>query len=114
FSATDALNWINAYRAAAGLRPVALDPRLMALAQAHSSRMAAADTLSHDVGGTLTQRLGAAGYPYVAAAENIAAGQRTLGDVLLGWQASLGHDLNMRDPSMTHIGIAAASNPSSA
>jgi uncharacterized protein YkwD len=69
-----AKEWLNAYRAEAGLAPVRIDDEFIALAQAQAEAMAAADRISHDVNGSFAARLAAAGARAVEAGENICAG----------------------------------------
>lgn len=48
------------------------------------------------------------GISYNAAAENIAAGQKTPEQVVSAWMNSSGHRKNILDPSMTEIGVGYA------
>lgn len=114
-SEQEALNLINGYRANNGVPPLALDPRLSAIAQAYADRMAAADDHGHNLDGRsdLGTRLTAGGYAFDVAGENIAAGYRTLAEAFSGWRDSPDHDRGMRDPEPTHMGIATAYNPDS-
>jgi uncharacterized protein YkwD len=105
-SPSAALASVNAYRAANGLRPVTIDPQLMQAAASHSRAMQAAGQMSHDVGGSFTSRLSAHGVGRGAAVENIAAGQRNLQEVMTAWQNSSGHAANLRNSSVTRMGIA--------
>lgn len=64
---------LDAARAAAGLRPLARDPRLDAIAREHATRMAAAHVLAHDAGdGNPVERLRDAGIEVRDAGENVA------------------------------------------
>jgi uncharacterized protein YkwD len=104
----------NVERAKAGCRPLAVDPRLAAAAQVHSSDMAAGDYFSHGSrdGRTPFQRIAAAGFAFSVAAENIAAGQRSPQDVLTGWMNSPGHRANILNCALTHIGVGYATGGS--
>ena len=50
-------------------------------------------------------RMERAGYSYQAAGENIAAGQQTPEQVVLGWLDSPGHCSNIMSPDYTEIGV---------
>ena len=60
-----ARDMISLYRGNQGLEPLTLDPGLMAAAQAQADAMAKADKLSHEVRGSLTERLDRAGVPEI-------------------------------------------------
>jgi uncharacterized protein YkwD len=78
---------ISSYRKRHGLPAVRADSRLMAIARRHAHAMAAQGRMSHDVGGDFSTRLRRGGYVAAAAAENIAAGQRSLSEAFSGWVA---------------------------
>jgi uncharacterized protein YkwD len=108
-TAANGLDWINQYRAAHGLSRVAPDAGLTAFARAQAGRMAAADTLSHDLGGSFTSRVKAAGLDdSPAIAENIAYGAGTERGVMEQWKASSGHRANMLMADAARFGIASA------
>ncbi len=102
---------VNRLRSAAGLAPVAADPALARAAEAHARAMRDAGTMSHDVGGSFSSRLAAAGIRTTQAAENIAAGQRTLAEAMASWTASSGHRANMLTRGVARIGVARADGP---
>ena len=108
FTPQNALARVNAYRQSQGAPPVRLDPVLMRAAAAHSKAMEASRTMSHEVGGEFSTRLAAFGVGRVAAVENVAAGQRSLDQVMESWRNSSGHAANLRNPAMTRMGIAVA------
>jgi uncharacterized protein YkwD len=103
---------VNQQRAGFGLAPLALDVRLVEAAQRHSDDMAANDFVSHtgSDGSTAGQRISQAGYPWYAAAENIAAGHATPAAVVAGWMASTGHRANILSGTYQHIGVGYAYN----
>lgn len=113
-----ALAKLNDYRAAqarcgvqgrfGAAAPVTWQPVLAAVATAHSRDMARRNSLNHGSsdGRTLTQRLDAAGYAWSAAAENIAAGQPQLAQVLSDWVRSPAHCANQMAPTYTEAGLA--------
>ncbi len=102
---------ISIYREAHGLRAVTPDPALQKLAQAQADTMAARDVLSHDIDGTLTQRLDAAHLAQAAAVENVSAGYFSLPAVVAGWRKSPPHNANLLSPKMRRLGIATAYAP---
>ncbi len=109
--AAAARDMISLYRRNNGLGAVALDPGLMAQARAQADAMAAQDKLSHEVRGSLTDRLNHAGYEKSVAVENVSAGYDTTAEVFSGWRNSPPHNANLLAPRMTRMGIAAAYNP---
>ena len=98
---------LSRYRRSRGLPAVRIDSRLTAVARRQARAMAAHDQLSHDVAGDFGTRLRNAGYLAAAAAENIAAGQRTLAEAFAGWVESPPHRANLLLDGATRIGIAA-------
>ncbi|WJV44979.1 CAP domain-containing protein [Streptomyces flavofungini] len=109
-TAADVLARTNAHRAAAGLRPLAPDPRLTAAAQAHSADMIARDFYSHTApdGSEPWHRAAAAGSAHRTVGENIACGQRSAAEVVEGWMNSPGHRANILKPAFTHLGVGFA------
>ncbi|MEV7342011.1 CAP domain-containing protein [Streptomyces sp. NPDC093544] len=109
-TASEVVALTNAERAAAGLRPLSVDPLLTNAAQAHSDDMVARAFYSH-VSPDGTQpwdRAAAAGSTRRTIGENIACGQRSPAEVVLGWMNSPGHRANILKPAFTHIGIGLA------
>ncbi|MFI6642949.1 CAP domain-containing protein [Streptomyces sp. NPDC050504] len=107
---TDVIGLTNDERGRAGLRPLAADPRLASAAQTHSADMAARGFYSHTTpeGTEPWDRAAAAGAAHRGIGENIACGQRTPAEVVLGWMNSPGHRANILKPDFTHIGIGFA------
>ena len=105
-----ARDMISLYRSNHGLKTLAVDPGLMAEAQRQADAMASADKLSHEVRGSLTDRLDHDGYEKFAAVENVSAGYDTLSEVFSGWRQSPPHNANMLASGMRRMGIAAAYN----
>ena len=112
-NAAEAASMINGFRAQSGLGRLAISPKLTAIAVRQAKAMAAADNMSHDVGGHFTERLAAGGYKALAAGENIGAGYRTLAEAFSGWRDSPGHRRNMLIADATEMGIATAYAPGS-
>jgi uncharacterized protein YkwD len=104
-----AARMINAHRAANGLPPLRVDPRLNAAAADQARAMVAARTMSHDLGGGFRARMSQRGIG--AAAENLGQGYRSVGEAVAGWKASWGHNANMLDRSMTRLGFARGDAP---
>ena len=97
------------YRRANTLPAVVPDANLTAIAQEQVRRMAAADRVTHDPGGRgFIQRLKAANYDAIRAAENVGAGYHTLAEAFSGWRDSPTHNRNMLLPGATRFGIATA------
>lgn len=106
-----ALSLVNGFRLNEGLPPLSLSPKLSALSKEQADAMAAADKLSHNIGGRLPKRLDKGGYAWLATAENIGAGYRTLAEAFSGWRDSPPHRKNMLNDKVTEMGIAATSRP---
>jgi uncharacterized protein YkwD len=97
---------VNSARGQAGCGPLAIDARLTAAAQAHSSDMANRDYFSHDTpeGVTFDKRIRNAGYTSPAA-ENIAMGADNAEDVMRMWMESPGHRANILNCDLDTIGV---------
>ena len=102
---------ISIYRRNNGLSTVALDPLLLAEAQKQADAMAAANSMSHEVRGTLQKRLDGSGLGHTTAVENISAGYHTLADAISGWRNSRPHNENLLNGKMRRMGIASAYAP---
>ena len=106
-----ARDMISVYRRNNGLAPISVDPALQRAAKAQADAMAAADSASPDVRGSLKTRLADAGLPGVKAVENVSAGYHTLAEAFSGWRESRPHNANMLSPTARRIGIATAYAP---
>ena len=102
---------ISIYRRNNGLGTISVDPALQRAAEAQAQAMAAADSASHDVRGSLKSRLAEAGVAPAVAVENVSAGYHTLADAFSGWRGSKPHNANMLNPAVRRIGIATAYAP---
>lgn len=100
----------NKERAKGGCKALKSNSALKSAAQKHSADMAKKDYFSHTGkdGRSPFDRMTDAGYAYAAAAENIAAGQRTPADVVKGWMNSAGHKANILNCTYTEIGVGYA------
>jgi len=96
-------------------KPLAWNAKLFNAAAGHSTDMATNNYFSHTSrdGRTASQRVTAAGYVWRATGENIAAGQRTIQEVMQGWINSPGHCANIMNPAFTEVGVACALNSTS-
>jgi uncharacterized protein YkwD len=98
---------VNAYRTAAGLPRLALDPRLTRAAQAHVDDMVTNDFVSHtgSDGGSVVTRGRRAGYPPGSLGENLQAGLGTVEEAVDAWMASPGHRANMLREEFRDLGV---------
>jgi uncharacterized protein YkwD len=110
---TDAeiLSAINAVRAANGSPPWTYNAALESAARSQARLMAQQNTMSHDLGVTLRQRVAAAGY-LGAVGENVAKGYPDLGSTIGGWMNSSGHRSTLLSKKFTEFGLAAVRAPS--
>jgi len=111
--ATAAQSMISGYRRNNRLEPLAVDPELMRIASEQARAMAAHNTMDHDVGRSLQERMRKAGFGGSLAIENVGAGYHTLADAFSGWRDSPPHRANMLNRNVTRMGIAAAYAPRS-
>jgi uncharacterized protein YkwD len=106
-----ARDMISLYRGNNGLSALALDESLREAAQAQANAMASANSLSHEVRGTLDMRLTARGMRSVSAAENVSAGYHTLAEAFSGWRQSPPHNKNLLMKKARRMGLATAYAP---
>jgi uncharacterized protein YkwD len=111
--AESVLTAINAARAKAGCGPLRINAKLVAAAKSHARAMAEQNFFAHagKDGSRFSARIARQGYSYRSAAENIAAGQDTAGEVVTGWLQSAGHRRNILDCGMSETGIAVVYEP---
>ncbi len=97
----------NQERNSRGIRPLKWDTSLADAARQHALRMAAENTLSHELPGEpdVANREKNAGATISAAAENIASGP-SVTDIHTGWMNSPGHRRNLLNPQYDSVGIA--------
>lgn len=103
----------NRSRAKAGLSELVVNPRLEAAAQHHARDMAERRRMSHrgSNGSSPFQRMSAQGYTFRRAGENVAAGQRTVEQVMRDWLHSPGHRRNILG-KFTEMGASGATDRS--
>ncbi len=113
------VSMINADRAAVGLAPLRVDPRLTAIAHERSTSMAAAGQLSHvqSDGRTMVDLIQAAGITWYAAGETIGWNNYpSLGDstrvVNQGWMSSPEHTAIIRSADYNYVGLGLAMSAS--
>jgi uncharacterized protein YkwD len=101
------LSAINAVRAVNGSPPWTYNPALENAARSQARLMAQKNTMSHDLGVTLRQRVTEAGY-LGAVGENVAKGYPHLQGAIEGWMNSSGHRSTLLSRKFTEFGLAAA------
>jgi len=112
------LDSINSIRAEKSLTPLKICRPLAIAAQNYAKKMALQDFLDHTGkdGSTPGSRMQKAGYDWMNSkkgsmiAENIAAGQNSVLEVMRGWSKSKSHYKNMITPEFTHVGFGMAIN----
>lgn len=99
----------NQERASRGLAPLKWSTSLTTAAQQHAQRMAAQNTLSHQLPGEpdMAARATQAGARFSALAENVAEGP-SVAVIHREWMNSPPHRANLLDPHLDSVGIAAA------
>lgn len=107
-----AQSMISGFRRNNGLGIVALDDKLMKLAEEQARAMASKNRFEHDAAGPFSKRI-KRGYDAKVAVENIGAGYHTLAEAFSGWRDSPPHRANMLHSGVTKMGIAAVYSPKS-
>lgn len=107
-----AAEMITGFRRNHGRGQLAVDPALMAVAEAQAAAMAQADQVGVRTG-AVGARLTSAGYRHRAAVENTSAGYLTLAEAFSGWRDSPPHRANMLNPAVSRLGIATGFRPGS-
>lgn len=95
----------EARRINGGHPPLAYNVALEAAARSQANLMAQKDTLAHDLGVKLRERVTTAGY-VGAVGENIAGGQQTIEQAIEGWLNSPGHRSTLLSDKFTEFGLA--------
>ena len=102
------LDVVNKERIAAGLSGLTLNTLLSKAAQLHAIYLAEhPEDFAHTTkaGSTPADRITAQGYKFRAAGENIAAGQRTVKEVMISWMNSQGHKENILSKEYKELGV---------
>ncbi len=104
------MDMVNAERARQDLAPLTADTMLIRAARIHAEDLARHQTVSHmgSDGSDPAQRLDRVGYPWIWVGENIAAGQESPDEVVLGWLRSQAHLANILSPEAVSAGLAMA------
>jgi uncharacterized protein YkwD len=103
------LERVNQERSAQGLPALCANSKLQQSAQRHSDDQAAHDLMNHtgSDGSSMAQRITEAGYEWRGVAENVAAGQDDVSQVMDDWMNSEGHRHNILG-DYTMLGVAYA------
>ncbi|KAG7389999.1 hypothetical protein PHYPSEUDO_008961 [Phytophthora pseudosyringae] len=103
---------INAYRSQSGLPGLSMDNRLVSAAALHSQDQANNCKMTHagSNGSRLGDRIKAQGYSFATAAENVAAGQTSVEQVMNSWWNSPGHRANLLGKDVANVGFAKVVN----
>ena len=112
------LSELNVIRADRGLNQLKICKPLTKSALNYAKYMAAKNFLAHEGpdGSTIGTRIQKAGYVWMNStqgsqiAENIAAGQNSVSEVMKRWRNSASHYKNMVNPVFTHVGFGMAVN----
>ena len=109
----DAIAVINELRHAKGLPALTISAELTRAAHLQATTIARLGKLAHvgPNGSTPLDRVRRTGYRPRMAAENIAAGQATVGDAIASWRGSDMHLRNLLLPDATQLGIARVDDP---
>jgi len=94
-------------------KPLRYNERLATAAGVHSRDMATHNYFSHTdrAGNAPWGRFTKAGYNWQAAAENIAAGQKSAREVVNDWIKSPGHCRNLMDRGLHELGVGYVEGP---
>ena len=101
---------VNAERRRRGLGDLQIDSRLMRADEKHSEYQRSINTMTHDGNGGLGARVSAEGFQWRSVAENVARGQRSVGDVMRDWINSPGHYQNIVGAGFTRFGWGRSSS----
>ncbi|KAL3662912.1 hypothetical protein V7S43_011860 [Phytophthora oleae] len=106
------LSRINAFRSQNGLPGLSIDNRLVSAATLHSQDQANNCKMTHQgsTGSRLGDRIKAQGYNFNMAAENVAAGQTSVEQVMTSWWNSPGHRANLLNKDVENVGFAKVVN----
>lgn len=104
---SEVIELVNAERKKRGLKPLIASIQVSNVARKKSEDMKVNNYFDHHspTYGSPFDMLKQFGVSYMAAGENIAAGQRTSQQVMDAWMNSDGHRANILNPSYTHIGV---------
>lgn len=101
---------VNSERAAYGLNPVKVSPKLSEAANTRARELKQSFSHTRPNGTSCFTAISELGITYRAAAENIAYGQKSPESVMKAWMNSSGHRANILNASMEYIGVGAVYN----
>ena len=101
---------VNSERAAYGLNPVKVSPKLSEAATARAYEIQQSFSHTRPNGTSCFTAITELGITYSAAAENIAYGQKNPESVMKAWMNSSGHRANILNSSVEYIGVGAVYN----
>jgi uncharacterized protein YkwD len=104
------LDRVNSIRGRHDIPSLSQNSLLDDVAQDYACLLAATGHFDH-IGpddSTLSERIRRGGYKFCVAAENLASGQQSLLEAVVGWVRSPGHYRNLREPSVVDVGFGAA------
>jgi uncharacterized protein YkwD len=99
---------IQTEREIEGLPPLVLNETLSAVAESYACKMADQGFFDHidpETKSSPGQRVTEAGYEFISVGENLAAGQRSVDDVIEQWMDSEGHRANILGTAWRETGI---------
>lgn len=104
----------NAFRVANGLKPLLVNERLTATAQAYAEKMAKEKFFDHAApdGTTPPDRMTTSGYRWSTWGENLAAGYAEADAAMDAWVKSPGHKANLLNANYTETGVGYSSGTS--
>ncbi len=101
------LQKINEARRANGRKPLTYNKKLAQAAQNQANIMAKSGILSHEIDGTLRERVTRVGY-VGAVGENLSGGHKTLEEAIEGWLNSRAHRSTLLSDKFSEFGLAQA------
>jgi len=107
--ADQVIEQVNAIRQDNGLGSLVKNDLLTAACEAYAQRMADLGFFSHtdaETGSLPWDRATQAGYEYLLIAENLAAGQASVDQIVNGWMGSPSHRMNILLPGVSETGVA--------
>ncbi|CAI5734307.1 unnamed protein product [Peronospora destructor] len=106
------LSSLNSYRADNGVAALIIDNRLMAAAMVHSKYQATYCIMQHEGinDSNPGDRMKSQNYFWSYSAENVAAGQANVSEVMTSWWNSEHHRDNILRVTVTHVGFALVAN----
>lgn len=112
-TATRLIDYINAARVQNGMKALPEHARLTQAARVHARDMAENGFVDHkgSDGSNLQERVTRTRYAWTMVAENVAAGKKTVQEVVQGWMKSAGHRKNILNEEAREIGAGHVSNP---